>query len=107
MALTLPAMMLACVPFRADSLSSALAMWGKLFDPSAYRWLGMRENVYLIATLVLVGIYATFFVKERVLPRLAGWPVIVLIGDILTVAVVTALVIVFLRPINQFIYFQF
>jgi hypothetical protein len=31
----------------------------------------------------------------------------VLFGDTVAVAVMTALVVVFLRPINQFIYFQF
>ena len=106
-AITLPVMMLGWIPFRAESLSMTFAMWAKLFDPAAYTWLGMRENVYLFAALLLVGIFATFGVKERLLPRLARWPVLAWAGDSLSVAVMTALVIVFLRPINQFIYFQF
>ena len=106
-AITLPVMMLGWIPFRAESLSMTFAMWAKLFDPAAYTWLGMRENVYLFAALILVGIFATFGVKEKLLPRLDRLPVLAWVGDSLSVAVMTALVIVFLRPINQFIYFQF
>ncbi len=106
-AITLPVMMLAWIPFRAESLSATFAMWAKLFEPAAYTWLGMRENVYLVAALVLLGIFLTYGVKEKLLPRLAKMPVWAWSGDTLSVAVMTALVIVFLRPINQFIYFQF
>ena len=109
-AITLPVMMLGWIPFRAESLESlsmTFAMWAKLFDPAAYTWLGMRGNVYLFAALLLVGILATHGVKEKLLPRLARRPVLAWAGDSLSVAVMTALVIVFLRPINQFIYFQF
>lgn len=100
-------MMLAWIPFRADSLAMTFAMWAKLFEPAAYTWLGMRENVYLIAALVLAGIFMTYGVKEKLLPRLEKLPVLAWSGDTLSVAVMTAVVIIFLRPINQFIYFQF
>ena len=48
-------------------------------------------------------IFATYGVKEKLLPRLARLPVLAWAGDSLLVAVMMALVIVFLRPINQFI----
>jgi len=104
-AITLPVMMLAWVPFRADSLSMTFAMWAKIFDLSAYAWLGMRENVYLIAALMLSGIFLVYVVKERLLPYLSK--ILLWIGDVASIAIITALVIIFLRPINQFIYFQF
>ena len=107
LALTLPVMMLAWIPFRAESLSDTFAMWQKIFQPSAYTWLGMRENTYLITALILLGVFATYAVREKILPRVCAMRFGVAVIDIGVIAVMMALVIVFLRPINQFIYFQF
>lgn len=105
--LTLPIMMLGWVPFRAESVSAAFGMWGRLLEPSAYTWLGMRENVYLVAALLLVGIFIVFLVREKLMPLLQRWHSLAFLGSTASAAVMVALVIVFLRPINQFIYFQF
>jgi D-alanyl-lipoteichoic acid acyltransferase DltB (MBOAT superfamily) len=106
-AVTLPLVMLGWIPFRAESLGAALAMWSKLFVPSQYLTLGMRENAYLTGALVLVGVVAAWVANEYVFPALrrvpVAWPVVQVAGY--TVAI--ALVFVFLRPISQFIYFQF
>ncbi|XDZ70422.1 MBOAT family protein [Alphaproteobacteria bacterium LSUCC0744] len=107
LAITLPLMMLAWVPFRAESVSHTFVMWGKIFDPSAYLWLGMRENTYLITALFLLGIFLSYTVKEAILPKLQKFHLFIAVADILLVALMTSLVIIFLRPINQFIYFQF
>ena len=104
---TLPMMMLAWVPFRTESVSHTLVMWGKIFDPSAYLWLGMRENTYLITALILFGVFSTYAVAEKIIPKVQKFRFGVAFGDISAVALMTALIIVFLRPINQFIYFQF
>lgn len=106
-AITLPIMMFAWVPFRAESVDHTFVMWGKIFDPSAYFWLGMRENTYLITALILFGVLSSYAVKEKIVPKMQTFQVGVALADISAVAVMTALVIVFLRPINQFIYFQF
>ena len=105
--LTLPLMMLAWIPFRADTLSATFEMWGKVLVPSAYTWLGMRENVYLVTALILVGFITIYFLQNKIVPHLKERKLLTLIGDTVTVAVMAALVIIFLRPINQFIYFQF
>lgn len=107
LALTLPIMMLGWIPFRAESVSDAFSMWGRLFDLSAYTWLGMRENVYLVAALVMVGIFAVYIAKEKLAPLMQRSHVAAFIGDTAIVSIMAALVIIFLRPINQFIYFQF
>ena len=44
---------------------------------------------------------------EKIVPKIQTFRFSAALADILTVALMTALVIVFLRPINQFIYFQF
>jgi alginate O-acetyltransferase complex protein AlgI len=106
-ALTLPVTMLGWVPFRAASLTDAFGMWAKVLDPRQYLALGLRENTYLVAALMLIGFLALHAFETRVRPRLAerpiAWPVLETAG----LTVMVALVFVFLRPISQFIYFQF
>jgi hypothetical protein len=101
--ITLPLMMLAWIPFRADSLLATFEMWGRVLEPSAYLWLGMRENVYLITALILVGFILIYFLRNKIVPLLLERKLIIFIGNTVMIAVI----IVFLRPINQFIYFQF
>jgi len=107
LAITLPLIMLSWVPFRAVSVEATFLMWAKIFQPSQYTWLGMRENTYLIATLVLLGVFSTYAVREKILPKFQNLKLVVSVVDIIIISVITALVIIFLRPINQFIYFQF
>jgi alginate O-acetyltransferase complex protein AlgI len=107
MGVTLPVMMLSWIPFRAESLEMTFSMWGKIFDPYSYTSLGMRENAYLVTAIILFGMLLTYVVKNKVMPLLGKNTVIVLFGETIVFCVVLPLVIVFFRPINQFIYFQF
>jgi alginate O-acetyltransferase complex protein AlgI len=105
--LTLPVMMLSWIPFRAESLDMTFGMWAKVLDPFAYTSLGMRENAYLITAIILLGMMVTFFVKKQVLLLSSRNNTLQLIGEAMVFTVMIPLVIVFLRPVNQFIYFQF
>ena len=104
---TLPVMMLSWIPFRANSLNDALDMWLKIFNPLAYTWLGMRENVYIITFLVLISFFIVYLFKVKILPIINSKKYILIICDIILITVVTSMVIIFFRSINQFIYFQF
>ena len=104
---TLPLMMLSWIPFRANSLNDALGMWLKIFNPLAYTWLGMRENVYIITFLVLIGFFIVYLIKVKILPFINSRKYIAIICDIFLMMMVTSMVIIFFRSINQFIYFQF
>lgn len=104
---TLPVMMLSWIPFRANSLNDALDMWLKIFNPLEYTWLGMRENVYIITFCVLIGFFIVYFFKVKVLPFITSIKYIAIICDIFLMMVVTSMVVIFFRSINQFIYFQF
>ncbi|MDB4021017.1 hypothetical protein N8Z80_02410 [Litorivicinus sp.] len=104
---TLPLMMLGWIPFRAESLNQTFAMWGKVFDLNAYFWLGMRENTYLITFILLIGMLLSSFLRNVFFTNLPLLNRGKQLLDITAIAVVVALVIVFLRPISQFIYFQF
>jgi D-alanyl-lipoteichoic acid acyltransferase DltB (MBOAT superfamily) len=107
MLLTLPLMMLGWIPFRARSLGETFAMLAKVLDPRQYLSLGLSENTYLVTTLVLALVVAAHAVREHLLPALERRPLMSYVTYTLGYAVAIALVFVFLRPIQQFIYFQF
>ena len=106
-AITLPLMMLGWIPFRARSIGDALQMLSSIVNPSAYRWLGMRENAYLIAALVMLSCVLAYLASRWVMPVLRRCPALLLPIETVAFAVIGGLVFVFLRPIQQFIYFQF
>jgi len=105
--ITLPIMMLSWIPFRADSLDMTFSMWAKVFDPFLYSSLGMRENAYLVAAIILLGIISTFLVQKKFVPLIKQNRELLLLGETVIFLVIFPLVVIFLRPINQFIYFQF
>jgi hypothetical protein len=99
--------MLAWIPFRAETVDLALGMYAKLFSANEWTYLGMRENIYLVTAVLLLLTIGTYWVQQMVMPRLKGrlWASFLLHSVVLGLAV--SLVFIFLRPINQFIYFQF
>lgn len=105
--ITLPLMMLGWIPFRAQSVQDTLMLWSKIFNPNNYLWLGMRENAYIIAALSLMAFllsYALHKIKKDFWVKHLAWTfTFVTAGYTLGIC----LIIIFLRPINQFIYFQF
>ena len=69
--------------------------------------LGLSENTYLVTSLVLGLVVAAYAVREHLLPAVERWPLASFVSYSLGYAVVIALVFVFLRPIQQFIYLLF
>jgi len=105
--LTVPVAMLGWIPFRAQSVEDSLRMFARVLDPTEYFSLGLRENNYLIAAIVLLATLLTSLVRSVAIPRLARAPFAWGVAQAAGYAVMIALIFVFLRPINQFIYFQF
>lgn len=104
---TLPLMMLAWISFRAANVGDALAMYAKVFDPRLYLHLGLRENTYLQAAVVMLCLILARVFTTMLLPVIDRHPATRAVVHTMGYAVAIALVFVFLRPINQFIYFQF
>jgi hypothetical protein len=77
------------------------------FGAGSYMWLGMRENTYLLTALLMLFMIIVYIFKIQLLPslrkRIFVWGVAETFGLTATIT----LVIIFLRPSNQFIYFQF
>ncbi len=105
--LTLPIIMLGWIPFRANSIETTIMMWQKLFSPKDYFWLGMRENTYLITALLMVLILIGYWMQKIHKSFADKWPKLNFTAGVIIIALVVYLDFIFLRPINQFIYFQF
>lgn len=105
--ITLPLVMLGWIPFRAANLNDAFCMLAKVLDLTQYSWLGMRENTYLITAVIfictclcyLISKYSEYFIN---LPY-RGYYLL----KTLSLSFMFFMVFVFIRPISQFIYFQF
>lgn len=105
-AISLPLLMLGWIPFRVTDLNTVWNFCLTLTRPSAYAWLGMKENIYLVTFLLLFFIVLVYLADRYLLPAIENsiaWKACSFLGR----SVMIALVIVFLKPISQFIYFQF
>lgn len=103
---TVAVAMLGWIPFRAQSLQDTFALLGRVLDWRAYTYLSLRENIYLVVAVVFAGMlllwYVTQILSAKVRP---AW--IHAVAEIGGLTVVMIFVFIFLRPISQFIYFQF
>lgn len=106
---TLAVMMLSWIPFRATTVTDTLALWGTAFNPMRYFVpLGLRENSYIVASLILFTFFASYFVRANIFNfGTVSKSLYVNIRSVLLYAVLFTLTIIFLRPTDQFIYFQF
>ena len=98
--------MLGWIPFRVTNLSTVKEYFAKVVSPSEYLSMGLRENVYLITLIVMLLIIITYLLTTYVKPRLEE----TYLGQVIDISLLSgavALVIIFLRPVSQFIYFQF
>ena len=106
--ITLPLAMLGWIPFRAKNVSETINMLIKIIDYREYSYLGLRENTYLITVLMLIFFVIGYLYNNKIKPRLInnstnGKNLLI----IFEYSLLITLVFIFLRPINQFIYFQF
>lgn len=105
--ITLPIMMLGWIPFRAQSISETFIMWSKVFDISQYGYLSMRENSYLVAAIILIGFFLTCLISTES-KRLLNSNILITRGlEAIILIIIIPFILIFLRPITQFIYFQF
>lgn len=107
-AITLPLAMLSWIFFRADGLEAAFRMYGTVLTPSAYASLGLSVNVYLTTAVLTLLTVLAYLSATYVIPALRRGPALLWRAtETLAYGVAIALVFTFLRPITQFIYFQF
>jgi hypothetical protein len=105
--IVVPIAMLSWIPFRATNMTIVWEMSSKLFSMKGYTFLGMKENIYIVCALLfglttLMYVYKTF-ISQKV--QKSG-----ILSSVINISAYTVMIILvfcFLRPISQFIYFQF
>jgi len=104
--ITLGVVMLGWIPFRSPSMTYTISAYSRLFDLSSYSSLAFRENLYLAVFLFMCGMLSLRWITTTrlILPNNVRAKEI---GEIASLAVAIFFVFIFLRPTNQFIYFQF
>ena len=105
--LTLPIIMLGWVPFRSQSLNQTFDLFKIIFDISKYGTLNMRENSYLVCAIILILHLLTYFVYKRLNKYFKILSIKLIILETSLFTILFLILFMFLRPINQFIYFQF
>jgi hypothetical protein len=110
---TFPLIMAGWIPFRCQSVSEALVMWGKLLNPGAYRSFGLAPNSYFVALAMTICVLVTGLIANVGLPWFKKQIQSPFIGPLTFSAQVLSFTLlimfdfVFLEAKTQFIYFQF
>ena len=105
--ITILFVMLSWIPFRADSLTTTFGMFEKLIQPRSYLAIGMRENIYIVTFIIVLAFLTYYLVNEKLKQFWSNHPRFSFVCGIFKYAFILVMVFTFLRPISQFIYFQF
>ena len=96
--------MLSWILFRSDDATHAFSLYRNLFEFESFFRLNMRENTYLVTALILV-LYS-FMPLLKVYSIGLGMATKDILMFLFTI-VGFVLLIIYLKPLDQFIYFQF
>ncbi len=106
-AVTLGLVMLGWIPFRAPSLDYTFTVWSHLIDPARLTHLGLRESSYIVAALALALTIAAPSAGRLATDLRQRFPMLSSPAMVASWSLMLMLIIIYLRPISQFIYFQF
>ncbi len=104
--LTILSVMIVWIPFRASNIRETLTMYSKVFNPLEYFDMNLKENLYLVAAVLLLVTYLASIIY-KFYTRLSSNSKLKLFTSFIIYLTTIPLIIIFIRPINQFIYFQF
>lgn len=104
--MTIPLVMLGWIPFRAENLEQTLELYSKILNISGYKSLAFRENFYLIIFIITVCMIILNFLMKTELSLLQK-PWLRQTAEVFALSIMIFFVFVFLKPVKQFIYFQF
>ena len=91
---------------RASNIRETLTMYSKVFNPLEYFDMNLKENLYLVAAVLLLVTYLASIIY-KFYTRLSSNSKLRLFTNFIIYLTTIPLIIIFIRPINQFIYFQF
>lgn len=104
---TLFVVMLSWIPFRVSNLNDTFILYSKLFSIKNYTFLSLRENSYLVCFCLTILFILTYAYDRYIKAIIAKNNFIYFLFEIVKYFIIIFLVFIFLKPINQFIYFQF
>ncbi len=96
------------IPFRSNSVEQELIMFAKIANPFDYTWATRSVGGYTyiltaVVLLAMLGAYGCKWVHETyAVPRL-----VVSAAATVSVALMASSILLFMRDVKQFIYFQF
>jgi alginate O-acetyltransferase complex protein AlgI len=105
--IVVPIAMLGWIPFRATSMTVVWEMYSKLFSLEYYHFLGMKENIYIICAIMFLFTTLAYLYTTYIEKRIERFTLLTFVFRIAAYTTMIILVFTFLRPISQFIYFQF
>ncbi|MEP1143699.1 MAG: MBOAT family O-acyltransferase [Henriciella sp.] len=105
--ITLPIMMLSWIPFRTQDVGQAVELWVNMMRPEKFLLMGFRENAYLVTAVLTTLTLAAPFVWGWVRDKILGRQYVGAFIEVAAISFIAIIVLVYLRPMNQFIYFQF
>jgi alginate O-acetyltransferase complex protein AlgI len=105
--ITLVVSMLSWIPFRTQTLSQTFTLYSRLFNYKNYTYFSLRENSYIVCFCLLIFIVFAFTFNKYLESKLNRFPKFNTILLLIKYTIMVFLIIIFLRPISQFIYFQF
>lgn len=105
--ITLVVTMLSWIPFRTQTLSQTFTLYSRLFNYKNYTYLSLRENSYIVSFCLLLFVVTAYAYNKYLEKKLERYPRINYFLLLIKYTIMIFLIIVFLRPISQFIYFQF
>ena len=103
---TIPMVMLGWIPFRATTLVQTFALYVKIFDVTSYRGLAFRENFYLLVFVLTVGMLCLYALKNSKIVVFQN-KLVRQGAELLAHSAMIFIIFIFLKPVSQFIYFQF
>ena len=106
---TLGVMMMSWIPFRAESVQHTIDLWSLVINPTKYfSQLGLRENSYIVALFLTIGFFCANRIKNFLFyDKSYSNSNFQNLCEICFFTILILLILIFLRPVSQFIYFQF
>ncbi len=105
--ITLLVSMLSWIPFRTKTLSDTFTLYSRLFNYKNYTYLSLRENTYIVCFSIIFFIAFAYAYNNYVEKYIEKYVLLNIIFTLIKFTIMILLIVIFLRPITQFIYFQF
>lgn len=101
--------MISWIPFRAQNVSDTMILYSKYFSLNNYTFVILKKNDLLIALSFVLIFIITYFLKNYIdnFDINNKYKKSIYVLNILKYSIILIFVYTFLRPVEQFIYFQF